>query len=172
MADVGRPRDYDVNYHPQKVLKLCLLGLTDEQMAGALEIAVSTFYKWQIDFPEFSEAIKKGKIDADANVAASLYRKAIGFKETVKKPFKLKETTNGKGSTERVEVVDVEEYYPPDTGAGIWWLRNRHPKLWREEKKVEIENKGPIDYSKLSDDTIRELLDAGDTDAGQNGDKS
>lgn len=74
---IGRPSKYDPDKHPEKATKLALLGLTDEEMAVALDIHVSTFYQWQIDFPDFSEAIKDGKVRADANVAQSLYKKAM-----------------------------------------------------------------------------------------------
>jgi hypothetical protein len=46
-------------------------------MAAILEIGTTTFYRWQEEFPEFREAIKRGKHEADAEVAHSLYQKAL-----------------------------------------------------------------------------------------------
>lgn len=68
---------YDNRTHPEKALKLALLGLTDEEMAVAFDVAVSTIYKWKLDHPDFREALQDGKIKADANVARSLYKKAL-----------------------------------------------------------------------------------------------
>lgn len=73
----GRPSKYNPELYPEKANKLALLGLTDEEMAVALDIHTATFYQWQKDYPEFSEAIREGKVTADANVAQSLYKKAM-----------------------------------------------------------------------------------------------
>ena len=147
----GRPTKYNPDYHPKKVIGYCLLGLTDEQIAGIFEIAVSTLYEWKKEFPEFSEAIKNGKEEADVKIAASLYKRATGHKEKKTIPIKLKETKNGEGSTERVELVEVEDYYPPEVSAQIFWLKNRNPQMWRDKKEVEVQG-GEVTGFTLSDD--------------------
>ena len=73
----GRDSKYQVEYADQ-AKKLALLGLTDSEMADFFEVAESTFHKWKHDFPAFSESIREGKVEADANVAATLYRRATG----------------------------------------------------------------------------------------------
>lgn len=73
----GRPTKYNPETCPDKARKLALLGLTDEEMAVALDITTSTFYKWLNEHSEFSEAIKNSKVIADAEVAQSLYKKAL-----------------------------------------------------------------------------------------------
>lgn len=74
---VGRPTKYKPDYHPEKAHKLALLGLTDEEMAVSFDVTTSTIYEWMNRHSEFSEAIKSGKVTADANVAQSLYKKAL-----------------------------------------------------------------------------------------------
>jgi len=71
----GRPTKYKPEY-AEKAEKLALLGMTDVQLAEHFGIAESNFYQWQQRFPEFQEALKKGKIDADAAVVESLFKKA------------------------------------------------------------------------------------------------
>lgn len=149
---IGRPVKYDSEVHPKKVVGYCLLGLTDEQMAGLFEIAVSTFYQWKLNYADFSEAIKRGKEEADIKVAHSLYRKAIGYKEKKTVAFKLRETTNGEGSKERVELVDIEEYFPPEVAAQIFWLKNRNPQMWRDKKEIEVNDTSEITGVTLIDD--------------------
>ena len=54
-------------------------GLSDEQIAQNIGISPSTYYQWQINYPEFSDAIKKGKAPADIEVENALYRNATGY---------------------------------------------------------------------------------------------
>lgn len=148
----GRPTLYDIDFHPKKVVGYCLLGLTDEQMAGIFEIDVSTFYRWKNEHPEFCEAIKSGKEEADVKIAASLFKRATGHKEKRTIPIKLRTTVNGEGSTEVVEMVEVEDYYPPDTGAQIFWLKNRNPQMWRDKKEIDLNDASTITGVTLIDD--------------------
>lgn len=148
----GRPTKYDPDFHPKKVVGYCLLGLTDEQIAGVFDIAVSTFYEWKLNYPEFSEAIKSGKEEADVKIAASLFKRATGHKEKRTIPIKLRETVNGEGSTERVELVEVEDYYPPEVSAQIFWLKNRNPGMWRDKKEIDVNDASVITGVTLIDD--------------------
>lgn len=133
----GRPPKYTEDMNIQ-VMKLCILGATDKEIADFFNVAESTVNEWKLKYPEFSESIKKGKMEADMNVGASLYQKAIGFKSKTQKAFKLRTTKNGEGSVEEVKVVTVEESYPPDVTAAIFWLKNRRPKEWRDKTEIEL----------------------------------
>jgi hypothetical protein len=73
----------------EQARKLCLLGATDDQLASFFDVATSTISKWKLDFPEFAEALKGGKVGADMEVAASLYKRATGG-DTVAMIFWLK----------------------------------------------------------------------------------
>jgi hypothetical protein len=135
--NVGRPTKYDPAYNVQ-VLKLAILGATDKQIADFFDVAESTLNLWKLNEPDFSESIKKGKMEADMNVASSLYQKAIGYKAKTQKAFKVRTTKNGEGSTEDVKVVTVEESHPPDTTAAIFWLKNRKSDVWRDKQEIEL----------------------------------
>ncbi|MDR2652638.1 MAG: helix-turn-helix domain-containing protein [Prevotellaceae bacterium] len=127
----GRPTPYKEEYSKQ-VLKLCLLGATDKDIAAFFNVAKSTINKWKREYPEFSDSIKRGKEQADTQVASSLFSRAIGFvKEDCEKVFQYK--------GEIVRAV-VKEYFPPDTTAIIFWLKNRQPQLWRDKQTQVIEN--------------------------------
>lgn len=52
-------------------------GLTDEQIAQKMGIAVSTLYDWKNKYSEFSETLKKGKEVVDIEVENALYKLAI-----------------------------------------------------------------------------------------------
>lgn len=104
----GRPTDYKPEYC-ETVNKLALLGLTDSQMANLLEVSEVTFNAWKKKHPEFLKSLKDGKEIADASIAKSLYKKALGY------------DYHGK-------------HYPADTTAIIFWLKNRQPKGWRDKQ--------------------------------------
>lgn len=117
MGEVGRPTMYKPEYC-EMVENMALLGLTDIQMAEILLVAESTFYKWQHDHPEFSEAITRGKIEADGKVAKALYKRALGL------------TITEEAMTKEGIVVELRKELPPDTAAAKHWLGNRQRALW------------------------------------------
>lgn len=130
-------------------------GLNDDQVAHNIGITRKTLYEWQARFSEFRDAIKKGKAPVDYEVENALYKRATGYKVTLKKPIKVcvKKKITGKGETseEHIEYADVEEYIPPDTTAQIFWLKNRKPKQWRD--KVEPAPEGQ------TNELLQSLLD-------------
>jgi hypothetical protein len=124
-----------------QVERLCRTGAIDTDIAEFFNVAVSTVYEWKTAYPEFSEAIKRGKAKVDREVADKLIDRAMGAKFVVQKEVKLKSVSylNGKKDSEeeRVEVVDLHMEAPPDTQALIFFLKNRRPDLYRERQEVE-----------------------------------
>lgn len=112
-------------------------GLVDEQIAKNIGINPATLYVWKQKYPEFSDALKKGKEVVDREVENALLKRALGYEYTetkIEKEFGkvVKETTTIK------QVV-------PDTTAQIFWLKNRKPTEWRDKQNIEISK--PIDES-------------------------
>lgn len=116
-------------------------GLTEAQIAHNIGIHISTMEEWKGRFPEFSEALKKGKAPADYYVVNKLYESALGYKVTVKRPFKLKTKKQlaGKGTIEEehIEYAEEEIYIPASNTAQIYWLNNRLPGQWSNKPTVE-----------------------------------
>ena len=137
---VGRPSSFQPEYIEQ-VERLCRTGAIDTDIAEFFNVAVSTVYEWKNAYPEFSEAIKRGKAKVDREVADKLIDRAMGAKFVVQKEVKLKSVSyvNGKKDSEeeRVEVVDLHMESPPDTQALIFFLKNRRPDLYRDRQEVE-----------------------------------
>ena len=151
----GRPTEYSAKCVEQ-AYKMCLLGLTDKEMADVFCVTVSTFFLWKDKHPEFSEALMRGKTGADAKVAQSLYHRALGYehKETITATFQGKIT----------DTMEVIKHYPPDTPAATLWLKNRQPKLWRDTQNIEIAgpNGGPLlirAVSTMSDDDLKQMIE-------------
>ena len=138
-AAVGRPSKYKPDYAEQAI-KLCMLGMTDAEMASFFEVSESTLNLWKEVHPEFSESIKKGKAAADADVASRLYHRAMGYDH----PEDDIRVVSGE-----IVITPTIKHYPPDTTAGIFWLKNRQRDKWRDKVETEVTGKdgGPIDHS-------------------------
>ena len=130
---VGRPSCYKDAYADQ-VRKLCLLGLTDTELADFFGVAESTLNLWKKKYPEFSESLWRGKQIADAEVALSLFQRACGY-----------EHPEVHISCYQGEIIETKltKRYPPDTGAATLWLKNRQPLKWRD--RVDVNHGGQID---------------------------
>lgn len=153
----GRPSLYDPAMNEQ-ARKLALLGLTDAEIAKYFGVDESTLNRWKLDHPAFCESLNAGKIKADADVADSLYRRAMG--EVVFTERRVK-TASGE-----YEVIRLMQSVPSDPGAAKLWLTNRQPALWREKQAVELTNPDgslaprSLDASKLSTAVLREIMGA------------
>jgi len=128
----GRPTKYKVEMCDQ-VYKLCLLGYIDKEIAAFYAIRESTVNKWKVEHPKFMESIKRGKDLADANVAESLYKRALGYTHPEEKVF---------CNLGHVITHETTKHYPPDTQAASLFLRNRQPNKWRDKQEIDHTTKG------------------------------
>jgi len=125
---IGRPSEYRPEY-AEKVYKLCLLGAKDKEIADILGIAESTLNLWKQEHAEFSESLKRGKDEADANVANRLYQRAMGYEHPEDQIFQYQ----GKPV-----IVPTIKHYPPDPTAAIFWLKNRQRGKWSDKQEIEL----------------------------------
>lgn len=117
----------------QQATKLCRIGATDAEVADFFGIDVRTLYRWKNESETFCQALKAGKVEADERVERSLFARALGYEHP----------------EVDIRVVDKEiiqtpiiKYYPPDTTAAIFWLKNRKPAEWRDRQEIEHGGKG------------------------------
>lgn len=111
-------------------------GLTDEQIMKNMGIqSKSTFYGYKKDYPNFSNALKKGKEVADYEVENALFKRAIGYTKEIKEQKIDKDGC--------VHDLVKEVHIPGDTTAQIYWLKNRKPDKWRD-KVIDSENEEAI----------------------------
>lgn len=125
-AKGGRPPKYRDEFC-ELATNYALLGATDVEMAALFGVSESAFAKWKVAYPEFLHALKKGKEVADANVAKSLYRRAIGYSH---------EDTHVSNFQGAIKLTPLVKHYPPDTVAGIFWLKNRQRGKWSDKTEV------------------------------------
>lgn len=129
MSSVGRPTKYDKFKFPKQAYKLCLLGATDVELADFFEVHEDTINEWKVVYPEFSVSIKKGKDQADAEVAHKLFKRATGYEHP---------DVDIKVIDSEIVITDLVKHYPPDTAAAIFWLKNRQSKRWRDKQDIGV----------------------------------
>lgn len=122
LQSAGRPSKYIEEYN-QLAYRCALLGATDKQLAGFLDVSEATINNWKLKYPEFLESTKRGKAIADSKVAEALYQRSLGYSHDEEKIFQYE------GKPVRVK---TKKHYPPDTQAASLWLRNRQPAKWRD----------------------------------------
>jgi len=126
----GRLTKYKEEY-AHIAYSLCLLGATDKDLAGALQVTEQTINNWKKEHKDFVLALKKGKIVADGEVAKALYLRATGYSHPEDKIF------NDEGTP---LIVPTIKHYPPDPTSCIFWLKNRQPQLWRDKPDDNSDN--------------------------------
>lgn len=128
LGEEGFPRKYRIAYD-KVVRNMRLAGFTVEEICLALGVKPRSINRWKNDYPSFKKAWKSGGKLADARVARAMFKRAIGYKHPAMKIF------NGQAG---VVQVPYTERYPPDTGAGIFWMTNRQGELWKSTSKQEL----------------------------------
>lgn len=136
-------------------------GLNNEQISNNIGIHISTFYRWQLEHPDFKEAIKKGKEVVDFEVENALLKRALGYEKEKTRTY-LKDDGTGQ-KTKHVEVT--KEHVPPDPTAMIFWLKNRKPNEWNE--RHNINHTGNIKYTNnfdnITTDELKRIANGGGT---------
>jgi hypothetical protein len=125
----GRPSSYRKEYADQ-AMHLCRLGATDADLAMALHTSISAIERWRARHADFRRALKAGKKEADERVKRSLYMRAVGYHYDAVKIFMP-------AGAKKPVYAPYVEHVPPDTTAGIFWMKNRDPAHWRDAWQVE-----------------------------------
>lgn len=142
---MGRPSGKQViDDNLDRIKEWVAAGLPMKDIASKLGIAERTLYKYKSEDPNFMQSVKNARGEAVERLEHTLFESATGFTRMVKKYEKVKrcEYENGKKVYEWEEMVEYEEevYFKPDTGAGIFLLKNwadykDNPALYELRKK-------------------------------------
>ena len=125
----GRPTIYKPE-NAEIARYACMLGATNETLAARFEVCRRTIDSWIATIPEFSSAVKQGREGANEAVVSALFARATGMEQKMTKVF----CHRGQPVT-----ADYTVHLPPDVRACIFWLRNRRPEQWRENRPLVAE---------------------------------
>ena len=138
----------DSKYKPEYVNQAKLLyegGFTDIKAAQFFKVSRGTIYAWQKEFPDFSAAIQAGKDYFDSKkTEKSLLKRATGFYYTEVTRESARVVVRGEKGVllvndepKMVITKKVRKYVVPDTGAAIFWLKNRNSDRWKDAQQHE-----------------------------------
>lgn len=132
------------NEYVLQAFKLCAIGARDQDLANFFEVHRDTIFHWVSLYPEFAEARKKGKMQADAEVAYQLFKRATGTSVR-------KEKVLSSGA-----VVAYQEELSPDIRAMEFWLKCRDSDNWNPKQQVEVSGSANNPLAFLLADIARE----------------
>lgn len=109
-------------------------GLNNQQIAHNIGIRADTFSVWLSQYPQLSQALKKGREPVAVKVEDAFYSKCEwqDYEET------REEITRYADGTEVKKIVRTRHKIPPDTAALIFALKNLRPDKYRD-KPIEID---------------------------------
>lgn len=131
---MGRPILFKEEYC-ELAFNYALMGATDVEMCGFFGVSEPTFNAWKKDYPDFFKSLKAGKDEADSKVTKSLYQRAIGYEHDDV------HISNYQGE---ITITPIRKHYPPETTAGIFWLKNRQKDKWRDKTEQDIKLSGSL----------------------------
>lgn len=128
-------KGFDINewLTPENRIRIqgwCRDGLIDKQIYKNMGISRTTFYKWKSENSEFADLLKRGKEIADREVENALFKSATGF------------------------IGPDDKYYPPNTTAQIFWLKNRKKDDWKDKREQDVSVSTPISDTAMKVEAI------------------
>ena len=157
MNKVGRPHEnlYEkwIKGQEEVIISACRNGATIEDLTRIIGCGKTAFHRIKNGYSEFLELLKEGKEKADLKVENALFKRACGF-EYEEKTNEVRVNQDG-SIGQIISVKTVTKQVPPDTGAAIFWLKNRQPELWRDKQIQGIESTITVDFDKLNDGELK-----------------
>lgn len=119
---MGRPSSYKPEY-AARAAELCVNGATEAELAAEFGVSITTLRNWKAVHGEFLASLKLNKEAADHRVEVSLYQRAMGYEH---------EEVDIRVINGELVQTPITKFYPPDTTAAIFWLKNRKSAEWRD----------------------------------------
>lgn len=117
-------------------------GMTNKELAKAMNISEKTLYEWQKVHSKIGEALKNNKEVSDAKVENETFKLATGFyyPEEILVKTKITRVVDGvKETVETMEPITIQKYKPADPTTNQFWLLNRRNKRWQQKQNITVE---------------------------------
>jgi len=150
---MGRPSKYNVSMC-ESVIVCMSKGYIVEEVCAEIGIARDTFFNWINEYPDFSDAYKKGKAASIAFWARAYKKVMLGLplKPPPKKKPKQKQSKKGNNKKEEKEEEAVE-LGKANPAMMIFYMKAHCG--WRET----VNNNNKVKFTDVISDTAKERLD-------------
>ena len=129
--------DYDLKQFPDPskmdIKRAEIAALTCKSFADfaeVLELEEIVVKVWCKRSEAYRKAINSWEEQATFDIKKALAKRALGFSKTTAKDI-LTRTGN-------VVTLETQTYYPPDTAAAQFWLKNRDGENWKDKSEVDM----------------------------------
>lgn len=103
---------------------------TVKEFCEFLDLKPVVFKQWCKQSIEYFKAYTSWREFATQDIEVALAKKAIGFTKKTERDVVTK--------TGQVVTLENETYYPPDTAAAQFWLKNMKPEDWKDKSEVDV----------------------------------
>ena len=133
---MGRKSKYDEYCAPhiENIKKWTAAGATDDEIATALGISITSLYEYKKKYPIFANAFAHGRQQVVIDIKAALLKKALGFEYEEEKKVGRKD----KNGENIVLVEKYKRYSVPSETAAAMLLRN-YDETWRDNDHASAE---------------------------------
>lgn len=114
-----------------RAYKLAKIGATNALIAKKLKVNISTLFNWTKTHPGLKDSIICGRTEFESEVERALMKRAVGF------TFNETKTIYNKDDDVITKHV-TSKYYPPETSAAVFWLKNKFPDRWKERVESTV----------------------------------
>lgn len=114
------------------VEKLAILGALDKHIADILGVNHNTISLWKRTHPDFFEAVERGKTQATAKVAESLYLNCIDRYVEVEEVHVV---------NKQLQTIKVKKFIQGNPWLQARWMSLRMSEQWSESLKMTVDHK-------------------------------
>lgn len=119
-------------------------GLTDAEIAKSMGIRRETLSVWKQRHPNISNAVKRGRLMACEAIENALFRRATGMELTDTVEEFDGAIVDGKPTSGSFKKRVTTRQVPPDTGAIIFYLKNRMPDRYADRRETKVDVSAPV----------------------------
>lgn len=133
------------------IIRLVEAGKTEEEIAEIIGVCKTTLTNWKGKHQDLLFAVREARQAADSLVESALFGRAVGCKVPETKVI----------VTKLGDVIreDVDRYYPPDTQAAMFWLRNRQPERWKEKTEGDVNVNQTVQVNNMTPEQKKARID-------------
>ncbi|MBU2177631.1 MAG: hypothetical protein KJ556_21270 [Gammaproteobacteria bacterium] len=169
LRDVKNPESRPAKWDASmifRVMFLARLGLTEKEIAIAVNVHEHTIYYWKRTKPDLLAALEEGKAEYTERVEKGLLESAVGYSHP---DVHIAVTKHGE-----VIKTPITKHYPPNVTAAIFYLKNRAANRWMDVHRIEgaVQHRHTLDLTNLSTEQLDALETIGITELSEHGSDS